>query len=264
MEDRPIRRWLITTVTPLLLLISTQISAEIHEIDSMQNIHAYIDKDTLVIFDLDHTVFEADSDGYGHLNWFYEQIENGKAKGVNEKVVIFNLFPHWRLSQEKTQVEPVESVTPEIIRAYQKAGNPVLALTARQMALSEITLTQLKDIDVNFSSPKLPDTLLHDFHAPTLMKDGVLFCAEYNDKGEVLKEYLKALKLKPKNIVFIDDSKKYLLAVERAFPEIDVIGLHYPKVANRQTNWDGVKAHQAYCEAALKYPELKDYPLDDC
>src|SRR5690348_3719247 len=81
-------------------------------IHSMQEVEKYTDKDTLVLFDLDHTVFESENYGYGHANWFYDEIEKAKAKGIDEKITIKKIFPHWLLSQQTAQVKPVEAFTP--------------------------------------------------------------------------------------------------------------------------------------------------------
>jgi len=237
----------------------------IHTIKTMTEVKKYIDKQTLIIFDLDHTIFEGKNYGYGHANWFYDQIEKAKTKGINEKVTIFHLFPHWLVSQKDPQVtvKPVEALTPRLIKKIQAKGNLVLGLTARQVPLADITLQQLKTIQVDFTPSQLSDDIIHGFDAATLMKDGVIFCSEYNDKGEVLRAYLDKRGMIPKKIVIIDDSARHLHAVTKAYPDITVIGLHYPLVAEfKKKNWNVESAQQAYCDASKKHPKLQDYTID--
>ncbi len=237
--------------------------SQIHTIKSMHELEKYIDKQTVVIFDLDHTVYESKNYGYGHANWFYDQVEEGKAKGINEKAVIFNVFPHWLVSQENIKLKPVESQTPALIKKLQKEGFLVLGLTGRQVPLVDLTLKQMKEINVDFTSPKLKDETIYGFHASTVMKDGVIFCSEYNDKGEVLHAYLDKHNIKPQKIVFVDDGMRNLQSVTKAYSNIEVIGLHYPLVAEfKKTHWDGKSAHQEYCSTYKKHAELQDYPLD--
>ncbi|MGD9592248.1 MAG: DUF2608 domain-containing protein, partial [Candidatus Berkiella sp.] len=239
--------------------------SKIHTIQSMQEIEKYIDHRTLVIFDLDHTVFEGKNYGYGHANWYYDEIDRGKAKGKNEKEIIFKIFPHWLVSQKdkSAHVKPVETLTPALIAKLQKKNNIVMSLTARQVPLVDITIKHLVEINIDFSSNTLPDTIIHGFYAPTLMKSGIIFTSEYNDKGEVLKAYLNKLNIHPQKIVFVDDSKRHLQAVTKFYPHIEVIGLHYPLVAqNKRKNWDGNSAHDDYCNVAKNHPELSDYALD--
>lgn len=250
-----------------LLLIQPTLYADKHSqiytIKSMQEIEKYIDVDTLVLFDLDHTIFESENYGYGHANWFYDEVEKGKAIGKNEKAVIFTLFPHWLVSQKEMQVKPVEKLTPDLIKKLQQKGFMVMGLTARQVPLVDLTLNQLKGIHVDFSYKKLPDVTLHGFQAPTEMKDGVIFTSEYNNKGEILKAYLDKQGVFPKKIVFVDDSRRHLETVTEIYSDIPVTGLHYPLVAEyKKKYWNSTVARDAYCTVAKKHAELNDYPLD--
>ena len=246
---------------PLTLLAHA--GSAIHTIKSMQEMEKYIDAYTIVLFDLDHTIFESKNYGYGHLNWFYDEVEKGTAKGQNEKAIIFNLFPHWLVSQQNMQVKPVEEITPHLIKKLQHKGLMVIGVTARQVPLVDLTLNHLKEINIDFSSKKLPDVIIYGFQAPTEMKSGIIFCSEYNSKGKILKAYLDKQNIFPKKIVFVDDSIRHLHAVTKVYSEVEVIGLHYPLVAEyKQKHWDKASAHNAYCDVAKNHPELNDYPLN--
>lgn len=240
-------------------------ASRIETIHSMQEVEQYADQDVFVIFDLDHTIFEAKHYGYGHANWFYDRIEKGKKEGIDEKVTIYRIFPHWLISQKTTQVKPVEALTPALIKKLQKQKIPVMGLTSRQLPLAEISLRQLNSIDIHFDGELLPkETLSWFFKAPAMYKQGVIFCSEYNDKGEVLKAYLDKFNLTPKKILFIDDSRRNLESVIKAYGnQATVVGLFYPLVAEyKKGHWDERATHEAYYEAALSHPELKGMPLE--
>ena len=240
-------------------------TSQIITIKSMQEIENYIEQDTLVLFDLDHTIFEGKEYGYGHANWFYDRIEQGKAQGIDEKTTIKQIFPHWLWSQKNTEVKPVESLTPGLIKKLQKNGIQMIGLTSRQVPLADTSLKQLTSIHISFKSDYLPkDTIAWTtFTAPTLMKDGVIFCSEYNDKGEVLHAYLEKINIHPKKVLFIDDGMRNLQSVMKAYSgEAVVLGLHYPLVAEaKKQGWDAQKVHKIYYQTYLAHPELKEYPL---
>lgn len=243
---------------------STPNTSVIYTIHSMQEVEKFVDKDTLVLFDLDHTVFEGKNYSYGHANWFYDQVDKGKAQGIDEKTTIFKIFPHWLHSQKSAAVKPVEPLTPALIKKLQTEGIVTLGLTSRQVPLVDITLNQLASIGIDFNSSFLPsDTISLKFSAPTLMKGGTIFCSEYNDKGTVLRAYLNKIKIVPQKIVFVDDSMRNIKSVIDAYPQITVIGLHYPLVAEYKKNhWDAERAHTEYYEAFLNTAELHNFPLE--
>lgn len=239
-------------------------TSQIIPIKSMQEVENYIDQDTLVLFDLDHTIFEGKHYGYGHANWFYDRIELGKAKGIDEKTTIKQIFPHWLLSQKTSEVKPVEALTPGLIKKLQTSGIHMIGLTSRQVPLADISLNQLASIGIHFKADYLPsDAIAWTFSAPALMKEGVIFCSEYNDKGEVLHAYLDKINIHPKKMLFIDDGMRNLQSVMKAYAgEAIVVGLHYPLVADyKKQHWNAKAAHEAYYQVYLAVPELKEYPL---
>jgi hypothetical protein len=258
-----------TPIAVFILLVTQSAfseSASIHTIKSMQEIEEYIDKDTVILLDLDHTVFEGKHYGYGHANWFYDRVEKAKAQGVDEAKIIEAIFPHWLHSQRDSQVKPVEPFTPKLIKKLQSQGYFVMGLTSRQLPLVDITIKQLKSIDIDFSSASLPnETINMEFNAPTQMKAGVLFCSDYNNKGDVLHAYLEKLNIAPKKILIVDDSKRNIQSVIHSYSQqATVIGAYYPLVAEyKKQHWDPEYAHKAYYQAYLNHAELQQYPLEE-
>lgn len=258
-----------TTFALFLLLVAHPAfsdTASIHTIHSMQEIKKFIDKDTLILLDLDHTIFEGKNYGYGHANWFYDRIEEGKALGIDEFQTIKKIFPHWLYSQKNAQVKPVEPLTPALIKELQSQGYFVMGLTSRQVPLVDITINQLKSIDVDFSSKQLPnETLNESFNAPTQMKAGILFCSEYNNKGDVLHAYLDKLNIAPKKIIIVDDSMRNIQSVIHSYSQqAKVTGAYYPLVAEyKKQHWDPKAAHKSYYQAYLTHAELHHFPLEE-
>lgn len=254
----------------IFVLLTFTVHAEYHQkaavykISTMTELEQFIDEDTLVIFDLDNTIFEAKG-GYGHANWFYNQLAYGKSLGYDENEVIKKFYPHWVYSQRHAQVRAIEPITPALIKSLQKRKIPVIAATSRQTEVASVTLKQLSDIQVVFDPNILPDDFIAKFHAPTLSKNGVIFCADYNNKGEVLHTYFKKHKLQAKKIVFIEDSYKNIVNLIAAFAKepVEIIGLYYPFVSQRgERIWDWDKADRDHYSAYLKNPKLPPFFLE--
>lgn len=142
-----------------------------------------------------------------------------------------------------------------------------MGLTSRQVPLVDITINQLKGIDVDFSSKQLPNETLSMsfFNAPTQMKAGILFCSEYNNKGDVLHAYLDKLNIVPKKILIVDDSMRNIQSVIHSYSQqASVTGAYYPLVAEyKKQHWDPKYAHKAYYEAYLNNVELHNFPLEE-
>lgn len=217
----------------------------IFEIKTISEIEKFITKDSLVLFDLDHTIFEG-AEIYGHANWFYDQIREGINTGIAAEDTIRRIFPTWLLSQETCRVKPVESITPILIKALQARGLPVMGLTARQTPLINATLRQLRDIDVSFAASSLMPAIFgaREFSAPVAFREGILFTTEYVKKSHVLNTYLKRIGYSPQHVVFIDDSMSHLKDVVGNLNADGVlaVGLHYPLVEQQRHTWDSSAA----------------------
>lgn len=243
------------------------VAAPVQTIYSMQEVEQYVDRNTLVLFDLDNTLFEGKVNAYGHANWFNDYLEEGMAIGIDKRKIIEKCYPHWVLSQYRTEVKPVEEITPSLIKRLQTQGIMVLGLTSRQMALAQRTLEQIKSLDITFIHPSLPaEPIGITIKAPTLMQEGVIFCSDYLDKGTVLKTYLKMLGWTPKKLLIVDDGLSNLHSILQAFNDksVEVVALHYPLVENRKKHsWYKQQARQAYYEAYLASDSLPPLFLEE-
>ncbi len=124
---------------------------------------------------------------------------------------------------EQIALKPVEAFVPGAIKKAQRAGLPMLALTARGPEMEAATLQDLgQDLGIDFSptAPGGPDFALRDFKAaegarPSLYLKGVLMTSGQN-KGDQLLALLKAAGFAPNLVFFVDDSEKNTRAVAAA------------------------------------------------
>lgn len=203
--------------------------SEIYEISTISEIEKWIIPDTLILFDLDNTIFES-TDVISHANWF-----NDMSHKYPNKIAEI-LKRNWAATQ-KSDVKLIEVLTPKIIRKLQDEGVRVMALTSRNMVLLEATLRQVKSTGIDFSrtSPHKNSTYFHE---------GILFSDNNYPKGEALNAYLKDINFKPKRIILVDDLKKNLESVCRA---TGAIGLYYPLVdKKRHLEWDEKEAERRW------------------
>ena len=202
---------------------------DIQEIDSMASVNSSISSDTLLIYDIDNTVFEP-TGNYGSDQWFYYlnkvySMDGLSAEDAEEKALVM-----WNKTQHLITVMPVEKGIPGLIKEQQQSGIKVIAMTARTKEIAAITFDQLKSIDVSFqqSSVLKDDIILIEMKSSPLLKsdllfqDGVLFVGEKNGKGDALLMLLEKLKYLPANVVFVDDRMKHLIGTEKALGTISV------------------------------------------
>ena len=192
----------------LLLLLASAARAELREIRTMADIVPAIDTSTLVVFDIDNTLLEPVG-SLGSDQWYYYMVKAVGEDKANEA---------WTKTLPTVKVKPVEPLTPDLIRAQQKRGVKVMALTARGPEDAATTFAQLKAIgvDLTATAPVSKDVKTED---KGLYSKGVFFQGEGPSKGETLVAFLKKTGLKPKRVVFADDKPKNAQSVEQAVRE---------------------------------------------
>lgn len=239
-------------------LVKPKIAATAIEISSMAELESFVEHDSLVLFDLDHTVFEG-AQVYGHAKWFYGCIEKGKLRGISPGETITHIFPNWLKSQERTTVKLVEPMTSELIKRLQNKSINVMGLTARQTPLINATLRQLSEIGVDFRGSSLMPAIfgINEFVKPVAFRDGILFTSEFVKKSQVLKAYFDRIAHMPRHIVFVDDSLSHVADIIETFEKmgVKVVGLHYPLVESRHTPWDQDYAEKLYAQCSKEAAE---------
>lgn len=234
----------------MVLLYSHFLNAVIFETDSIVSILTYIlqdhckNRNKLVIFDLDDTII-APTTELGSTRW----VEYMAKKIMEEESIPFEqaLQQAGDLNDsilETLLLKPVEEITPALINALQKAGIPVIALTARPKRSATRTQLQLQMIGIDFSlSPFIPMIEIElSKKNKTWYEKGIIFSGSSN-KGTTLIAFLKSIDCSPKHIIFIDDSKKRVDEVEQALVEneLNAIIFHYTHVVSKKPGFNKEK-----------------------
>lgn len=202
---------------------------QIYEIKTMAEIEQWIIPDTLVLFDLDNTVFEV-QDPVGHANFFHDMMKKYPAE---EKKILSRVWD----AIKKSDVKLIEPITPGLIKNFQDRKIAVMALTSRDLQLLPATLRQVKSLGIDFlkTSPIRQSRYFYD---------GILFASQNHPKGKALLAYLNGTGFTPKRIILIDDLQKNLVSVCQA---TGAIGLFYPLVENkRHLEWDEKEAERRW------------------
>lgn len=169
------------------------------------------------------------------------RLQKNEAKSRDE--LRWDLVTDFALQGERTLVD---SSFLSLQARLRQQGIRNIALTAcgtgnlgRISQLEEWRLADLKKFDVAFSwsFPEIEHFWLPEKTAkkgPALFYRGVVFAAKQN-KGEVLEAVLNRLAYRPRCIVFVDDKKKNLLAMQQSCERlgIEYHGYHFKEMAER-------------------------------
>lgn len=185
---------------------------------------------TWFALDIDNTLARTPTQ-LGSTPWFSWRIKKAKRDGESFEKALND----WTALQFKIDLVPVEQETATVVRALQETESPILGLTARGMRLSERTVVQLNQIDIQFALNSVhpweifwPRNKLEKRREHILYEQGILF-ASGQSKGTALTNLLNKIDKRPREIVFIDDSKREVKSVAKACDRLGIhfIGLHY-------------------------------------
>jgi len=224
----------------LFILNFNFLYAQISELHSMNDLHNYVDNQTLVLIDFDNCLFQS-STCFGHNYWFADYVYENLQMKKNIREAVEEFYPRWILSQKYCEVEFLESCSKESINKIQENGIQIIGFTHRRDTVSFHTLGQLKNIGLSFekTTPIKKPIYLSYKNDPKFI-EGVLFINDFNEKGEILPEFFKHLPSLPQKIVAVDDTLSHLKSVEKALKDFPItfIGLHYRKCEKFKNKWD--------------------------
>ncbi len=213
-------------------LFSQDRLVKILDTDKMEELMSHVDKDTLVVFDIDNTILSPAQE-LGTDQWFYYYWNKHIEAGIEKNEALAKVLSLWSRIQLNTEVEAIEKQTPSIIRELQNNDVKVIGLTTRHITLAYCTLGQLNALNINMkNNPLLTTNLSLDTDYPSNYIEGVLFSGG-SHKGEALKTLFKRLGFEPKKIIFINDKEKYLHEVAAIVDEVDYIGIRYGAVDDK-------------------------------
>ncbi len=217
-----------------------------NDIKGIEETLASINQDTLVIFDVDDVlIMPKDQILQSHHRSYLHKLEKALAKQEKEVELFWGVI----LSQRQSIL--VDKRMPQILNELHSKGIKVLALT-HAMTGKLGGIPSMKDWRYNelihhgydfekswqgvkentFSGlEKSENRLSKDVSSPPMFFKGIIFTEI--DKGEALAAFLSHYKLKFKKIIFIDDKKKNLAAVERIASKLNIafVGIEYTAAA---------------------------------
>lgn len=211
----------------LLLLLPFSLFALIRECSSIQETLEEAAPDTLLIFDLDNTLYRT-KQMLGSDEWFYEYYMSQQRKLKDKDEALASCLDLWHAIQAVTQVQPMEPSTAAIIRQLQDQGFTVMALTTRSSQIAYTTQQQLNSIGIDMRKSAPTSTAFCLQSMPQVQfKRGVLFTSGQH-KGRALKQFLSQTSIHPKKIVFVDDKLSNIRETATIGEEgIEFLGLRF-------------------------------------
>ena len=231
----------------IVLMVSFQVRAEILETQDASVIRdkiAELKIGDMALFDVKHVLFHSMDQvmSHEHKSFVKEkfiQIEQdlGKEEAMRLGSIVLNSY----------RPVVVDHEIPDIINQAQQKGIIIFALTSGYASdygiienRADLRIKSIKDMGIDFSKSKsLPSIDLSkgnklsegDNDSNPLFQEGVIFASKI-PKGEILGRFLKATKLKPKKIVFVDNQIRNVMLVEEKCKElgIEYIGVHFTKL----------------------------------
>lgn len=217
--------------------IVSQLYGTIVEVAHFSEIRSHVDKNTLVLLDIDDTLL-IPTQMLGCDEWFQYRYNEHKALGVS--LALEKTLAEWEAIRHLTKMEIVEMGTDEIVRELQQEFS-VMGLTTQGLALATRTSQQLKEnsLDLSLSAPSGEDHCVSIGGHAVLYRKGILFTSG-QAKGESLFKLCEKIGIEPARIVFINDKKEHLQDIETAAQRrgVEFIGLRYGFSDERKKAFD--------------------------
>ena len=213
---------------------------EIKTLNQSTELLQELDKDILVIFDIDRTLL-VPIDKILRIRWNPEVFEKDDVEFAqkllsdfqNKMKIKANYNP--RYEEESLSIimlneiyECIEPTTADFIKKLQLQGIKVIALTGISTGkfgmipkMGEWRYSTLKRYEIDFSSnfeftEIVFDKLQPNFDSYPVFYKGILMTGKSNPKGLVLKTFFDSIKWQPKKVFFFDDKKKDVELVAEA------------------------------------------------
>lgn len=249
-------KFIIFTAVALLTFGFSEIST-IHSIDEIKS-SLVIDKDTLVIFDIDEVLISSEDIILRDKGSKYiPQKWNSFSRSQKDEIL--------GIMFSKTDYILVDPLIPDFIQDLKENGIKTLALTNNycgklgSIAHNEDRIKKrLLEKKINFRDvfPNVQtmsfDELVDPDETPPLFKEGILYVSSFQKKanggkGPLLGIFLDKMKWTPKKVIFFDDEMENLISVQDELEKrnIPYEGFHFK----------GAEKIQAFDERilALKY-----------
>lgn len=206
------------------------------ESNNIRDILSHVDLNTLFIFDIDHTLIEP-AQIIGSTHWERYLAKKFVSQGLNQHEAMIRAFHHWRAIQHLTDVKIVDESIYEVINFLKDLKINIMGLTARDRTLTNLTLDQLKSVQLDNLFTFLNDP--HDFpgHYPCHLANGTVFCG-FNKKDVGLRLFLDHLAFVPKKIVYVDDQVSHIDELENLSKSMNInyVGMKYGASGDHKFN----------------------------
>lgn len=224
----------------LILFVSVNLSAMIIEAPHFRDLENHIDKDTLILLDIDDTLLIPEQ-MLGCDEWFMGRMDELIHKGMPKGEALERTIAEWESIRHITKMQIVEKDTDLIIEKLQDEGFTVMGLTTQGLALATRTIQQLNanHIDLVRSAPSNEGVYFSIQGHGVVYRNGVFFTSGRH-KGHALLKLLDSWKLKPKKVVFINDKESHLKEIEESLEGqgITFVGLRYAFSDKKKSEFD--------------------------
>ncbi|MBA2726729.1 MAG: DUF2608 domain-containing protein [Parachlamydiaceae bacterium] len=267
-------------ILALYVLLSTTISAEIHEIhhfSEFEDAIAPLKSTEWLLFDIDYTLTEPSHPALqmGVIRQNKQRFRDEQAKFTTAQK---QLVPVVMITQAASQL--TDPSIPMLIQKLQDQNIPILGFTAIDTSvLPQIgsipawRFNELKNLGINFNSHSgpFPKESLEFSDLPSfrgtfpIYENGILYCNVSPSKGAVLAAFMDYVALEPSRVILIDDTLENLQSVEEklAISGIPFLGIHFkiqhdnvnlPKVTDEEWNsvWEKIRQRVELIIPALK------------
>lgn len=197
-----------------------------------------LDKQTLVIFNIDNTIFRTKT-LFGSPEWAMHLIHQEMNKGNSREMSAKKCYPIWMKAQKYADVVLLDKKILTVLKEVQKKTCGFIGLTSRHPSAAEITQWQLNKFGIDFARSRFSlYSFISSYKHPTLFRQGILFSNESNQKGEVFAAWMEQIRTQinqknmVKKIIVIDDKERNLQSMAKAaeYLGLEFVGLRYSAI----------------------------------
>ncbi len=215
-------------------IVST-FKSQILETTDIAALLPYVDKNTLLIFDVDYTIFRS-KNSLGSPEWARHLIKQEKNKGFNREESFKKIYPIWAKAQKFSEITLIDNRFSKLFQDARKKALSCMAITNRLPDTAEITVWQLNKFGVDFSQSIIANLpYASSFKNQTLFYSGILFAHDFNKRGRVFLDWYNQIipgfnkRKNVKRIVCVDDSLQNLISMQKAVSHLglEFVGFYY-------------------------------------
>ncbi|MFC1843137.1 DUF2608 domain-containing protein [Candidatus Dependentiae bacterium] len=232
-------------VSLVVFLSACMCASKIHKVKNLDLLAKEIknlNKDSLVIFDVDNTLIVAENGFNNHVSDKFKKVWKPLVKKINNSVKPEKFKVLLSRMSMGTKSMLVDEKVLSIIKEIKNKKSKILALTKYipgkfgDIDRGDIyRFKTLKSVGIDFGSyfPNYDRIVLKELvhkvkKTSPVFYNGALMTDRFT-KGQALKVFLNKIKWWPKKIVYVDDDLKFLQEVKKIAEKkgIEFLGLHY-------------------------------------